>query len=92
MRPGQLAEMTLRGKRRKGGGQSKKHSAMEIGLNYLSGFVIAWAAWHWGAVPIMAWLTAHGYGEPETGFIITLFFTVISVIRSYFWRRLFNAF
>ena len=90
MRPS-LAEMTLIGRAR-ARGQSKKHSALEIGLNYATGFVIAWAAWHWGAVPGIAWLASRGVEEPLMGLFVVSFFTVISVIRSYFWRRIFNAF
>lgn len=64
--------------------QSKLESSIEISANYISGFLIAWATWSWIAAPLY-----DNYGI--SGFTITVIFTIVSVIRSYFWRRFFNA-
>ena len=70
--------------------QTRKGSLFEITCNYVSGFVIAWLVWCYWAVPIMAICKELGLVEPTVGFIITALFTLVSVIRSYFWRRFFN--
>lgn len=64
--------------------QSKKESIIEGLANQLSGFVIAWF--------VSAYLLPL-YGFQVTGrqsFEITLIFTIVSLIRSYVWRRYFN--
>ena len=65
--------------------QLKRHSALEIALNYISGFFIAWATWHFAAAPLFDIEPAAGQGLG-----ITALFTAVSVVRSYFWRRVFN--
>lgn len=66
--------------------QSKLESWLETGVNIATGFALAWAAWQWIVLPI--W----GYdSSPADNFNITMFFTVISIARSYLWRRYFNA-
>jgi hypothetical protein len=64
--------------------QSRKHSIWETTLNTASGFIVSWAL----TLIVLPW-----FGAPvsaSSGFGITTIFTVVSVIRSYFWRRLFN--
>ena len=64
--------------------QSRKHSILETVLNTLSGFIISW---------IMTLLVLPLFGFNVTagqGFTITVIYTIVSVVRSYFWRRLFN--
>jgi hypothetical protein len=64
--------------------QSQFESLAETALNTGSGFAIAWLLYAW-MLPL--------YGYPVTGsqsFQITAIFTLISVIRSYAWRRVFN--
>ena len=64
--------------------QTRKHSAVETLLNTASGFVVSWGVWYvlapvWG-VPRDAQQTTS----------ITVVFTVVSIVRSYAWRRIFN--
>jgi len=65
--------------------QSKLESWLETGVNIVTGFMIAWAAWQWIVLPIWEYDVT-----PADNFNITMFFTVISIIRSYLWRRYFN--
>ena len=60
--------------------QSKKSSMVEIGLNTMSGFVVSFAITSF-LLPYMAGIGAFG---------ITCIFTVVSLVRSYAWRRIFN--
>ena len=64
--------------------QSRKGSFVEACLNTASGFVVSLIVWHY----VAAW-----YGIPmplSTNLEITGIFTVVSIARSYLWRRLFN--
>lgn len=64
--------------------QSKKVSFLEACLNTASGFIVSLIVWHYVAM----W-----YGIPMpfvTNLEITGIFTVVSIARSYLWRRLFN--
>ena len=64
--------------------QSHWESFLETALNTASGFAISWLMTSW-VLPL--------YGFPVTasqGFQITCIFTVISIFRSYLWRRTFN--
>ena len=64
--------------------QRRKHSLMEAAMNTLSGLLISVAAG-------MVIYPMFGYQVPlHEVTAITIIFTVISVIRSYFWRRLYN--
>lgn len=65
--------------------QSKRASFIEACLNTASGFVLSLFVWHW---------VAKWYGIPmpiTTNLEITGIFTVVSVARSYVWRRSFNG-
>lgn len=65
--------------------QSRLESAIESGLNIGSGFFISLLVWIYIVGPLY---------NIETKMLenlgITSIFTVVSVIRSYVWRRLFN--
>ena len=63
--------------------QSRIESGIEIFFNYLSGFVLAYLTYRFIIMPNETLM-----GMP---FWVTTIFTVISVARSYFWRRFFNA-
>jgi hypothetical protein len=56
---------------------------IEVGANYVSGFIVAYLVYRFIVMP-NPWLA----GKP---FTVTLIFTVVSVARSYIWRRFFNA-
>lgn len=65
--------------------QLRRHSLLEASLNTASGFIISL-----GAGMIIFPLV----GMPVSGqqnFLAVSIFTVISVVRSYIWRRIFNA-
>lgn len=63
--------------------QSRIESGIEIFLNYLSGFIIAWCTYNYVVLPI-SWLR-------ESPTLVTLLFTGVSIVRSYCWRRYFNG-
>lgn len=60
--------------------QSRKHSMAESLCNASSGVVIsvAFTMWYFGVGAVRS-------------LNITLYFTLISIIRTFFWRRLFNG-
>lgn len=67
-------------------GQSKKHSLIETSSGMAVGFAIAWAAWYW-AIPLI-FDNMKQSASDATG--VTLFFTALSLVRAYYWRRLSN--
>lgn len=65
--------------------QSRKESAVEAILNVGSGFVTAFLVWQLIAAPL--W----GYEITLLDNLgLTTIFTVVSVVRSYIWRRFFE--
>ncbi len=66
--------------------QTKLESLIEASLNTASGFVVSLIVWRWIVAPLM-----HLPIDMASNFAITGIFTVVSVIRSYVWRRFFNA-
>lgn len=65
--------------------QSRLGSLVESFFNIGSGFLLAMVVWQWIVAPL--------YNIPVTlsqNVGITSIFTVVSVIRSYAWRRAFN--
>lgn len=66
--------------------QSKIESFIEATLNVGSGFVLSLIFWRWVIVPLFHLDTSWGDNLTITGL-----FTVLSITRSYIWRRLFNA-
>lgn len=64
--------------------QSRKHSFLEAALNTFSGFIISY---------FVAELTFSYFNFQTTHkdtFLITCIFTLVSIVRSYIWRRIFN--
>ena len=68
--------------------QSKAESAIETMLNTLSGIILSLAVWNYWVLLIPYYGVERGSGA-GTGLAITLTFTVVSIFRSYIWRRLF---
>lgn len=66
--------------------QSRLESFVESCLNTASGFVVSLTFWTLVVVPV--W---HLPVSMTQNLIITFWFTVLSVARSYVWRRFFNA-
>lgn len=75
----------LRLGRAAGVSQPRWESFLEALLNIGSGFALSWAVWVWVAGPLFEIQT-----DARQGFWITVLFTVVSVVRSYCWRRAFN--
>lgn len=66
--------------------QKKHHSLLEVCLSTAIGFVISFAA-NLVIMPVV-----FGFHPSATeNLIATIFFTVISVVRGYYVRRLFNT-
>jgi len=66
--------------------QSKLESFVEASANTASGFIVSYAFWLGVVVPLFDLTLSHG-----DNLLVTCMFTVLSVIRSYLWRRFFNA-
>lgn len=71
--------------------QSKTFSVLEVCCNTLSGLIIANLTWLYIVLPL-ADMYNWGMYETRTGPIwaVNIIFTAVSMIRGYFWRRLFN--
>lgn len=67
--------------------QSKRNSLIESIINVGSGFLLSIATWKLIITPIFGIEANNGQVA-----IISGIFTVLSIIRSYFWRRIFNKF
>lgn len=65
--------------------QTKKCSFVEACFNVGSGFIIAILTWEFIITPIF---NLHKPFLEDLGIVII--FTIISIIRSYVWRRIFN--
>lgn len=65
--------------------QPRLHSLVEQGLNVASGFILALLIWMYVIMPVYGLQVSF---SENVG--ITIIFTVVSVIRGYFWRRLAN--
>ena len=66
--------------------QSRLGSLIESILNTASGFLLSFLAWRFVVVPLLA-LPVDNVQNLQ----ITSFFTILSVARSYVWRRYFNG-
>lgn len=66
--------------------QTKLESLVEASANTASGFAASYVFWIVAVVPLFHLNVSH-----TDNFVITCMFTVLSVIRSYLWRRFFNA-
>ena len=65
--------------------QTKRHSLLEQVLNVGSGFILSSLVWQF--IIIQCWDIHTSFSE---NLQITSVFTIVSVIRGYIWRRLFN--
>ena len=65
--------------------QSKLESRIEVIVNYISGFLLAWATFTWVVTPLVDF----GVIRWDNAFAITGIFTVVSILRTYYWRRFF---
>ena len=65
--------------------QTKLQSLLESCLNIGSGFVISLIVWSYLVVPVWGLQV-----DMVDNLNITALFTVVSVVRSYLWRRFFN--
>lgn len=64
--------------------QLRRHSLLEASLNTASGFILS--------VLVGLWVyPAFGIHEFQNNLAVTSIFTIVSIIRSYIWRRIFNA-
>ena len=63
--------------------QPRKHSLLEVCMNTLTGFIISFGA-SFVVFPLF------GLHSVAANFWITVIYTMISVVRSYVWRRVFN--
>lgn len=61
-------------------------SFLEACLNTASGFIVSLIVWHW----VCKWFSIPM--PMSRNLEITGIFTVVSIVRSYVWRRLFNLF
>jgi len=66
--------------------QSRIESAIEQVCSVGSGFILAWLCWYFVVIPMIDDGTIT-YTSTTT---ITIIFTVLSVLRGYVWRRLFD--
>lgn len=66
--------------------QSKLESLLEAFVNQLTGFLISLAFTAWVIVPL--W---HLNWTLTDNLAVTMMFTGVSILRSYLWRRFFNA-
>lgn len=66
--------------------QSKLESAIETFFNIGSGFILSFLMWIFVVTPLF-----HIESSVAQSFWITTLFTITSVLRSYVWRRYFNA-
>ncbi len=65
--------------------QSKRYSLIEQVCNIGSGFLIALTVWAYIITPYLG----IEY-QAEQAMVITVIFTLISLVRGYLWRRTFN--
>jgi hypothetical protein len=66
--------------------QSKLESFVEASLNTASGFIVSLFVWQFIAAPLFGYHVTW-----RDNVLLTALFTVVSIIRSYVWRRFFNA-
>lgn len=64
--------------------QSRRHSLLESVINTLAGFLVAMAA------QSILYPLYNIQSSTSTNFVLASWFTLLSILRSYFFRRLFN--
>jgi hypothetical protein len=67
--------------------QSRIESFVEQCVNMFFKFWVAVAVWHFGIRPALA----AGWLSVDHSIVITIIFTILSLIQGYFWRRVFNG-
>ena len=65
--------------------QSKKHSFIETCVNAITGFLVAWVL----CQLVIPMFDSKNFSYLD-GLIITCIFTVVSMVRTYIYRRIFN--
>lgn len=70
--------------------QTKKGSFFEVCCNMGSGFILAALTWNYVVVRLFD--LGLDYHHIKNNLLITCIFTVVSLVRSFFWRRMFNWF
>lgn len=65
--------------------QTRFVSFVEASLNTASGFIVSLLAWQFVVAPLFGYTVTW-----ETNLYLTGIFTVISIVRSYLWRRFFE--
>lgn len=65
--------------------QTRRHTLIEVAVSTGAAFVISALLQHLVVNPL--W---HLHSSPLDSLGITVFFTVVSLVRSYFFRRMFN--
>ena len=65
--------------------QNKLESFIEATVNNLSGFFIALGLWAFVVNPLLK----SGYLNIDNSITITFIFFIVSMLRTYFWRRFF---
>ena len=73
---------------KKNKGQTRLSSLIEAKVNTAIGFVMSTLAWHYLVPILFPHLAPHS--DWGTAFGVTVFFTVLSVVRNYVIRRFFN--
>ena len=66
--------------------QSRIESSIEVSVNIFSGFILSYLTWLY-IIPIFWSEHTSSY---TTAFGIVIIFTIVSIIRSYLWRRFFE--
>ena len=78
--------MDLPGRRPKGDDmQTKLRSLIEVVCNLSTGMIMAWLTTQYIAVPLLGVTIS-----PTQNVVLTIILTVVSLIRSYMWRRIFT--
>jgi len=65
--------------------QSKRKSLLESITNTISGLLLSWLTWHLIISPIF-----NIYPKDTDIILISIIFTILSIVRSYLIRRIFN--
>ena len=67
--------------------QSRLESAIEATANIASGFIVSYCVWLW----VIPFFWPHLKSSHATNLMIVTLFTITSWLRSYGWRRFFEA-
>ena len=71
--------------------QTKKGSLFETCCNVMSGLILAYFTWTYIMIPLsVSFSWDMNTLQIKQVFLFNGIFTLISIVRGYFWRRLFN--